>query len=222
MEQLNIKSYAMVQDPRMQKLLLKLNAKSEVQAIPVQIESYSQPFSCYRNVGQKLQIDGGKIHYGWHIHLQDFIFEAEHHAVWENEKGELICITPNQHNKSEIIFVSDNEKVFNGTSFGNVRINATDNDLIDDFILISEAIDELESFSVRVDDTTVNIKKPIGQILQFYRQWQSEYYTYYHYGKDSSMLCHCYSGKTYFDCHKKRLKDDIAGHIEIARRYFYE
>lgn len=107
----------------------------DYEIIPVAVEDYSEALQCFPNVEEKVKRDGGKIHYGWSVHFnKNLIIEAERHAVWEDENGDLICITPNPFGLDEVIFLSDDIPVADNLLIDIVRMNITNNPLVNDWI----------------------------------------------------------------------------------------
>lgn len=84
----------------------------------------AEPSECYFNVKRHVEIHGGEIVYGWAIWYWEGVFiEAEHHAVWSS-KGELLDITPPLEKENEILFLTDDSKIFDFdtfSKFGNIR-----------------------------------------------------------------------------------------------------
>lgn len=200
-------------------LLEKINAQYNPEIVPVMIEEYSIPLSCYSNVEKKVLEDGGSIHYGWNIHENGSIYEAEHHAVWENEQGDLIDITPNQLNKAEILFVSDNKFVDNGQSLDNVRINITRNVIVDDFILIAEFIFKLYNFGKRIDDLQFLISPNINRMILEYEMLKGQLDLLIKSGVTEMSKCYCGSRKSYKNCHHQLLKNSISTDYKKAKEY---
>lgn len=214
----------MIKDQRIQELILKLQVNSEPKFVPVYLEEYSEPLNCYINVERKMKEAGGKIHYGWHIHTKQLFIEAEHHAVWENEEGNLICVTPNQDNKTEILYIIDDSKIWTGTSIGNVRINATTNEIVEDLIKIWEGIDLMYALLPRLDDKRLTFEPTILTYISGFEQTQNKYYEYITSGFGINDECLCGSNKKYIDCHKILLPfmiDDIIKEAkEVAKQKF--
>jgi hypothetical protein len=201
------------------KLLNKLNAEFEAEQIPVILENYSVALSCYSNVKKKIGKDGGSIHYGWHLHDNGAIYEAEHHAVWENDNGQLIDITPNKHNKSEISFVSDNHFADNGNSIDNVRINITNMLCVDDFILISEQIQKLYSLGNRIANDKITIAPEVSKIITSYQLWVGQVGNFIKTKPTEFTKCFCNSNKSYKNCHHKDLMESLNRDFIKAKNY---
>lgn len=122
------------------RLLNKLGVKEDPVIVPVQPEIYAQLHECYFNVMEKVRRDGGHLHCGWHISPYGrFIVEAERHAVWEDDKGNLIDISPSEIHEEKILFVSDKtDDIDLCMKTDNVRLNITNNKVVDDFISLCE------------------------------------------------------------------------------------
>ncbi len=57
----------------------------------------------------------GAIVYGWNITgIPAGMLEAEFHAIWKSPRGELIDITPNQHEFTRILFLVDHTREYHG------------------------------------------------------------------------------------------------------------
>lgn len=160
---------------------------------------------CFGNVDKKIEKDGGKRHYGWVIWKSKILYEAEFHAVWENERGALIDVSPHEFDYKRIMFVSKNNYPYNGQYVDNIRINYTKNPLVDDFIRLSEVINKMYNFGEKGEANTIilpeNILKVIRDLDFFKRGVQILIYQ----GKTIKSKCFCDSGKNYKNCHGKEL-----------------
>ncbi len=113
--------------------------------IDVTPEPYSKAIECFPNVDVKISRDGGAHCYGWQIWKTEILIEAEFHAIWKSPSGDLRDITPKQIPISRILFLPDSEAIYSGCQIDNVRINITNNRLVDDFIELSNAIFRFEN-----------------------------------------------------------------------------
>lgn len=76
---------------------------------------------CFGNVENWIKDNGGSIQYGWIIWDNPNIFiEAEFHAVWVNDKGEYIDITPKIDGEEKILFIPDNNRKDTGGRIPNI------------------------------------------------------------------------------------------------------
>lgn len=196
-------------DKFVEKLLIKIGSEYEPEQVSVIIEPYAQLHTCYPNVDEKIKRDGGKVHYGWTIYQSDILYEAERHAVWENKDGDLIDITPREIDLKQIMFVSDNDFVYNGQMVDNYRINITDNSIVDDFILVCENLEKLYTYGERIDDEQLNMPLPVAKLIDQYENLKAVYLTYIHSGGQPSSKCLCGGQKNYKNCHGQTLKQNI-------------
>ena len=81
---------------------------------------------------------------GWQFYHTPYWLEAEFHAIWKSPTGVLIDITPSEPESKQNLFVSDTNRTFDGTYRDNLRINTTNNPLVDGLILVEEAIFKLQ------------------------------------------------------------------------------
>lgn len=77
----------------------------------------SYPTYCINNVLGYIQINGGRIRYGWTFHYRtnedfgDYLF-ATHHAVWQGLDGYLIDVTPFHQDVKHHPITNDGSIVF--------------------------------------------------------------------------------------------------------------
>ncbi len=191
------------------KILAKIGSEYEPEQVPVKIEPYAKIHNCYIDVEQKVKLEGGSIHFGWAIFQTDILCEAEHHAVYELENGDLIDISPREFPFESIMFVPDNKAKYTGQSIDNVRINITENVVVDDFILICECVEKLYSYGNRINDEQLNLPEFIFQLIKQYEDLKISYLTFIRNGGRYNTTCFCGSPKNYNNCHGKSLRDGI-------------
>ena len=151
-----------------EKLLDKMNAQFDPEQVKVVLEPYAKIHNCFMNVAEKVNRDGGKIIYGRAIFYTDLVCEAEMHAVWESPNGELIDITPRECAFEEIMFVYDEDFVYENQLVDNIRINSTDNPIVEDFILLCETLEKFYTYGTRINDDEMSLPKPIIELVQQY------------------------------------------------------
>jgi hypothetical protein len=199
------------------KLLNKIKSEFEPEQVPVRIEKYSERLNCFGNVDQKVELDGGKVHYGWAIYQTNILCEAERHAVWENENEELIDITPREIEFDQIMFVSDNDFEYRGQIIDNYRVNITKNKVVDHFIKVCETLSEFYSLGTRKDDWELEIEPHVGKVIYEYEDLKSQLELYIINGGDLRTKCICGANKNYKNCHGKtlieRIENDYKGII---------
>ncbi|PQJ08926.1 hypothetical protein CJD36_021930 [Flavipsychrobacter stenotrophus] len=186
-----------------EKLLNQLNVEFDPEIIPVRVEPEAKTKSCYYNVEEKMKRDGGKIHYGWAIWQSQYLCEAEHHSVWEDNEGELVCVTPREQRYDKIMFVPDNNRVYKGVSISNVALNISGNPLIDDFIKIRYAICKLYEYGERKDVEVVVLPKCANDAITECDITSGAIEVFYLLGNKPTSNCYCRSLKPYRQCHGK-------------------
>jgi hypothetical protein len=186
------------------KILDKINAKFDQEIVPVVIDPNASLLNCFINVAEKVRRDGGHIHYGWAVWQSDLICEAERHAVWEDLEGNLIDITPKENFQSDsIMFISDNNFVYTGQLTDNVRLNITNNSIVDDFITLCETVEPLYSYGTRIDSLNIEMHPATIDIIRMYESLQPKYLEYIRSGGIPDNTCFCGSPKHYKNCHGK-------------------
>jgi len=93
---------------------------------PKYIEFLPEPdamvLECIENVKVKVKRNGGSIIYGWQIwQFSRVMLEAEYHAVWKNDTGSLIDISPKQRNVKRVLFLEDPSLSDTRTQIRNIR-----------------------------------------------------------------------------------------------------
>jgi hypothetical protein len=209
-----------------EKLLVKLNAEYSTEQILVLIEDYSKPLNCFNNVDLKVKKDGGETHYGWIIYQTNILCEAERHAVWENTKGELIDVTPREIEFKQVMFLSDKNFIYEGQFTDNIRINITNNKLVDHFIEVCETLAKFYALGIRKNDNEINVHPKVGSIIQEYIQLKISMESYINSGATLRTKCLCGGLKNYKNCHNlimiKKMNEDYERiKIEIKKNDYY-
>ncbi|MBC3538611.1 SEC-C domain-containing protein [Rufibacter sediminis] len=205
-------------DKYVEKLLKKIGSEYEPEQVPVKVEPYSKSQNCFINVEEKVKKDGGSVYYGWNIFQSEIICEAERHAVWESAEGDLIDITPNELDFEQIMFVPDNDFVYTGQLVDNIRINITDNPLVDDFIFLCENIEKLYSYGQRIDDEQMSVPEPAVQLIPHLEQFKANLLNFINSGARPSKPCYCGSPKIYKNCHGKDFRKDVSNLVAKVER----
>ncbi|RYY50590.1 MAG: zinc chelation protein SecC [Chitinophagaceae bacterium] len=204
-----------IEDKTVQHLLRKLNATHTPLYLKVEPEPNAQIKDCFIAVREKVEKQGGRMILGWQVWKTEHLVEAECHAVWEDEEENLHDITPKEINVSEILFVEDENIVYEDKQIDNVRMNITDNDLVDDLILVNEAIFKFDNKGERAllyDLSRVLTEEQIRYKAGLMKLKEIISVILVSGGRRKSQ-CPCQSGKRYRDCHghdlKKRLEKDV-------------
>ena len=199
------------------KLIEKIGSKPPPQRIRVIAEQYAEPDDCFNNVLRKIEIDNGSIIYGWKIFRSQILIEAEKHAIWKSDNGELIDITPDNFFPNEIFFIEDDtDWKYEGNYEVNIIINTTNNPLVDDFILLSKTIMKLKQTGERNSKKELIMLKPIADVINFLSLDKYEREKFIYSNKSIDSLCYCNSGNKYKDCHGLYLKESFKELIDKA------
>lgn len=96
---------------------------------------------CFPNVDKIVILKGGRRVNGWCIwKFANILIEAEAHAVWKDESGNLIDITPHNGGEKQILFLPDNNLVYEGKNIDNVRMPLTNSHLVKEYISLNEEL----------------------------------------------------------------------------------
>lgn len=202
------------------KILDILNTEFLTEQVPIRIEDYSKPLNCFLNVEEKLKKDGGSVHYGWAILQNNIVCEAERHAVWESPDGELIDITPRDVKLDEIMFLSDNDFVYEGQLTDNVRINVTKNKVVDHFIRVCEVLETFYSYGNRITDDQVELDSRVAQIIHEYEGLKARMLRLIKDNGTERSLCICGGSKNYKNCHGKVILANVENDLERIKKVF--
>jgi len=209
-------------DKYVEKLLVGLDVEYEPEIIPVRVEPNAKLRSCYYNVEEKVKRDGGKIFYGWAIWQSHYLCEAEHHAVWENKDGDIVCITPREVQADEIMFVPDSSRVYEGVSISNVGFNICGSPLIDDFIKLRYAVCKLYKFGTRKDADIVVFPKCVSDAVNEINELSGCIEVFFLLGNKPASYCYCKSSKPYRQCHGKDIDMRIEYCIDKVKKTLAE
>lgn len=193
-----------------EELLDKIGAKYHPISVVVQPDSGAKLNNCFNNVAKKVKNEGGEIVFGWALLPQRHILEAEKHAIWKSPDEQYIDITPRPFPIPKLQFVIDDEFKYEGQLIGNVRLNVTGNRVVDDWIVLAEAIDELYSYSTRVNDEQVSMPPVIAPLLKQMEKVVKYYEPFVSNGGTAESSCFCGKPLPYKDCHGSELQTDIA------------
>ena len=196
-------------DTSLEKLLARIGSEYELEEVPVHAEPYATPLNCFMNVEEKVRRDGGKAHYGWLIHETNLLYEAERHAVWEDDEEELVDITPHESGKEQIRFVSDNKWIYVGKLVDNIRINRTRNVLVDDVILLAEAVAQAQTYGNQ-SGGRLSIPEPAVQVAALYEGFKQDLLSFIKRGGKEHFPCFCGCGKSYRSCHGSQLRENTS------------
>lgn len=170
-------------------------------------EKDSTALNCFIIVERKVNNQGGKRILGWHFLESDNLIEAEFHAVWESEDKEIIDITPKEFpGINDTMFVIDDRLIYEEKQKDNIRINKTDNKLVDDFIEICKAIFYFENkgkratqYDFKLSDAEKSKYSELYELKKLFLQMITS-------NADKNSPCPCGSNKKFKNCHGRDLR----------------
>jgi hypothetical protein len=111
--------------------------------VPVKPGLGSKQVECFVNVRQKVEVEGGRMQFGWAVwQCSQYYLEAEHHAVYEPPSGPpWVDITPPLlATIDRILFLPDDNAVFDfnaGQLRDNIRMPLLDDARVQEFCDLS-------------------------------------------------------------------------------------
>lgn len=199
-------------DKDITRLLNKLNATHEPLFLDVTPEPNARIGDCFIIVREKVKKHGGRMILGWQIWKTPNLIEAEFHAVWENPDEELIDLTPKEDNVKRILFVEDENSIYEDRQIDNIRLNISSNTLVDDLITVLSATFRFYNMGERADLydlSEVLNEKQMNHIKYLKEMQQFINILLQNIGKVTSH-CPCRSGLKFKDCHRKNFESKMA------------
>lgn len=122
-------------DKDIERFCKKINYKKKPIYIDVKPAKNTIINECFINVDKYVMEHGGSCINGWAIWLHPHcLLEAEFHAIYQDNMGNLVDITPHKGNLTQILFLEDNSLEYKGYSINNIRKNLSNSKLIDECI----------------------------------------------------------------------------------------
>ena len=197
-------------DNDVRKLIKLIGTNTEPLNIDVTPEPYAQIIECFPAVEEKIKKDGGSQALGWQIWKTEILVEAEFHAVWKSPEGVLKDITPKQIRIPKILFLPDPRAKYNGTQVDNVRLNITQNRLVDDFIELSKAIFRMENKGSRAFEYKLTFNGQEARLYEALKQMKVGLYFMITQRANRNSPCFCDSGTKYKHCHGNKLNKTLS------------
>lgn len=197
-------------DKEIERFCKKINYKKKPIYIDIRPANNAIIDECFINVDKFIKDNGGSCVNGWVIWLHPHcLLEAEFHAIYKDETGNLIDVTPHKGNISQILFLEDDSLRYEGYSINNIRKNLSHSKLIDECIDAWNKLYEILN--------TGENKYQHGKIIL--NEYQSKQYMYlnriiqnnlFHFYAKLKLkpndTCICGSGLKYIDCCKHNIK----------------
>jgi hypothetical protein len=192
-------------DPFLKQLVDKMRLVAKPVLVPIRPSAESTVNECFPNVERQIASFGGTQILGWQIWKTKNLIEAEFHAIWKTVNDELIDITPKIVSMNEILFVEDQEYLYEGMQVDNIRLNITGNLLVDDLILVSETIFEIENRGSRAYEYELSLGGDELRIWETLNLMKMQLPIMLGKGLTRNQRCFCGANK-YKKCHGKFLR----------------
>jgi hypothetical protein len=112
--------------PPISKHILKLARQIDSTNSPEYIAAESRedclPSRCFENVPRVVAKEGGSIQHGWTMRQDSYFAEGAFHAVWRRPDGTLIDVTPRTDPQTQVLFLVDSKKVWEGETVEPMRM----------------------------------------------------------------------------------------------------
>lgn len=173
-------------------------------------ESYARARFCFPAVQEKIKRDGGEQVIGWQIWNTGYLIEAEFHAIWKSSSGALVDITPKQIPVEKILFLPDSNMQYNGVQVDNIRLNISNNRLVDDLIEVSKIIyRQLNKGDLAHQHGLIRLRGKDAEMYDVLSQIKTGILWMVNNGKSRNSHCFCGRRLKYKHCHGKDLEHAI-------------
>ena len=196
--------------------LAKLKATNSPQYIEVKLAKWAKQCDCFNNVSIKIKKSGGKQVLGWAIWQDTYALQAEFHSVWENKNGKLYDITPREFEGeklyySQIVFVRDDNAIYKGELVNNIRMNLSNNPLVDDILVLCDFLYYLMKIELKPtsQDDLESLNKKANILYGFINKHIAMLHIMIDKEQTIDSLCFCNSRKEYKKCHGYQLKETL-------------
>jgi len=149
-------------NPQILELCKKLDDSQTPVFVPVRPVAGAIIDECFANVEHHVNKHGGSIQYGWIIwEHPGVIIEGNFHACWVDTAGQVVDVTPKQDRETEILFLRDTKRVYDGTPVDNVREFITEDSAILKTLRLQESLCKLH---VKYHVNGVKSEIPVHQL----------------------------------------------------------
>lgn len=178
----------------------KINSHFEPQYINVFPIKNAPLQECFDTVDTYITEHGGTRVLGWTLwELPGLFIEAEFHAVWESPTGDMKDLTPRPSPTNRILFIRDPSMNYNGGRVNNIRINYSENHIINDLFKIFE--DEFEAFGTK--GIVLQHQQMMNYSFEMRKASVHERMELIFKNLKKTDPCFCNSGEMLKNCHKK-------------------
>ncbi len=139
--------------------------------VQIEPEKHSKPLLCYLNVEKKVKHDGGTSVFGWSIaEYRDIFLEAQHHAIWRSQSGNLMDITPAEFGNNMSLFLEDPHRSYIGLPIPSERYSLADPVKVNEFISLLDTQKEnfykLLQSGAKIGDPVYKKLSPLSDKIQ--------------------------------------------------------
>lgn len=165
-------------------------------------EAFSRVGECFDNVANKVRASGGEVIHGWLIwDWPGVLTEAEFHAAWKSPDGVIAELTPTYDGEKQVVFLPDPSAVYQGRRVDSIRVSASENKIVGDFIKLCEA--NYQRFGqvrngAQLEGQEAHLYTSFAQAKEFILGAIRS-------GANRNALCACGSGERYKRCHEPKL-----------------
>lgn len=138
--------------------------------IPSKPSADAETSACFDNVARKVERAGGSLASGWAIwSVRGIYFEAEHHGVWRNRRGELVDVSPQPNSGRRILFLPDPDAPYDPLKHrSNVLRPASDDPRAIEFVELANRRNEIQDAyregGNRIALFTLSDQRELGEI----------------------------------------------------------
>jgi len=195
-----------IEDQHLKKLIEIIGIDTQPIYICVKPERNAIVNECFPNVDEKIKKEGGTRITGWQIWKTQNLIEAEFHAIWKSDSNNLLDVTPKQIRVEKILFIEDNEHVYDGSQIDNIRVNISGNTLTDDLISVCEAIFKIENKGFRKFEYKLQLSDREAMVWETLQAMKIGLSLMLHQGLTKHQKCFCGKDK-YKKCHGRFIQD---------------
>lgn len=179
----------------------EVNSDSRPTYIPVQQKlSIDIEEDCIENVARKIITDGGSFKFGWAIwEWPQVMLEAEFWAVWVDNEGQLIDITPRGRG-DKILFITDDKTKFNGRPIDSIVKPLIDHPIVLQYIEMNRKIWQLTDKLTAEGKTDMEICEVVAPLIEQKDAMEKEIDEKLAGGVGRNDLCPCGSGRKFKKC----------------------
>ncbi|MEN6411953.1 MAG: SEC-C metal-binding domain-containing protein [Veillonellales bacterium] len=184
-----------------EKLCYEINPGEQPVYIPVDNKTVvASDADCVEMVALKMLKDGGSFQFGWAIwEWPDVMLEAEFWAVWVNDDGQLVDVTPRGRGEN-LLFIIDNKTKFEGKPIDSMLKPLIEHPLVLEYININKKIWQQADALTEAGKSAMAICEILAPVIDKKDALEREIEEKISGGIGRNDLCPCGSGKKFKNC----------------------